>query len=99
MKDIVLPGHPLEPHAQRHQARMLTAETERLAVLLAVVKQVPLVAFQHRARYVAWLGKATVLTPAEKEPNVYVAVAHGVFGVAACPKRFQVFVHKGRQRV
>ena len=36
--------------AQRHQAHVLAAEAHRLAVALAVVEQVPLIAFQHGPR-------------------------------------------------
>ena len=50
MQDVVLPRHPSEPHAQRHKPRVLRAEGQRLAVLLAVKEQVPLIAFEHGPR-------------------------------------------------
>ena len=46
VQDEILPRHPFEPHAQRHQARVLAAEAQRFAVFLAVVEQVPLIAFE-----------------------------------------------------
>ena len=50
VQDVVLPRHPAKPHAQRNQPRVLAAERQRLAVLFAVEEQVPLIAFEHRAR-------------------------------------------------
>jgi len=49
MQDVILPRHPTEPDAQRDQARVLGTEAQRLAVLFAVVEQVPLIAFQYWA--------------------------------------------------
>ena len=46
MQDVILPRHPSEPDAQGHKPRVLRAEAQRLAVVLAVVEQVPLIAFQ-----------------------------------------------------
>ena len=62
-----MPRHPLEPHAQRHQAVMLAGEAQRLAVLLAVVEHVALIRFQHRARHFHRLGDAALGGPVEEE--------------------------------
>ena len=63
VQDAILPRHPAEPRAQRHQARVLAAEGQRIAALLAVVEQVPLVAFENRPGYFRWLGQSTLAAP------------------------------------
>ena len=63
VQDVILPRHPFEPHAQRHEPRVLRAEAQRLAVLLAVVEQIPLIAFEHRPRDLRWLGDAALSRP------------------------------------
>ena len=62
MQDVILPGHPSEPHAQRHQARVLRAEAQRLAVLFAVVEEMPLIPFEHGPRDFDRLASARART-------------------------------------
>ena len=57
VQDVILPRHPPEPHAQRHQASVLRTEAHRLAVLLAVVEEMPLIPFEHGPRDLDRLGQ------------------------------------------
>lgn len=50
MQDVILPGHPSEPHAQRNEASVLRTEAQRLPVLFAVVEEMTLIPLQHRPR-------------------------------------------------
>ena len=77
---------------------MLAAEAERLAVFLAVVEQVPLVAFQHGPGNFGWLGETALGAPLQEEPDVHLAVADGVFGVVLHAQRIQVFGQQRGQR-
>src|SRR5271166_4249227 len=63
VQDVMLPRHPFEPHAQRHDAAVLAGEAQRLAVLLAVVEHMALIAFEHCARYFHWLCEAALVAP------------------------------------
>ena len=54
---------------------------QRLAVLLAVVEQISLIAFEHGPRDLGWLGEAALLAPVEEAADVRLAVLDRVFGV------------------
>src|SRR5258708_4837325 len=97
VQDEVLPRHPLEPHAQRHEPRVLRAEGERLAVFLAVVEQIPLIAFEHWARDLCWLGESAFGAPLQEEPDMYLAIFDRVYGVVPHPERVQMLVHERRE--
>ena len=76
MQDVILPRHPPEPHAQRHKPRVLRTEAQRLAVLLAVVEQVPLIALEHGPRDFDGLGRCRApCTSARKKPDVTCAAS------------------------
>ena len=49
--------------AQGDKQRVLRAEAQRLAVLFAVVEQIPLIAFQHGPRDLQRLVDAALLAP------------------------------------
>jgi hypothetical protein len=66
---------------QGHQHRVLRAETQGLAVLLAVVKQVPLVALQHGPRDVVRILETTVGAPADKHSQLIMPGFDGLLGV------------------
>ena len=57
---------PGEPAAQADQPVRLTGDAQRLAVLLAIVKQVPLKALEHLRGDFRGAGHAAVLTPVEE---------------------------------
>ncbi len=63
MQDVILPRHPTEPHTQRDQAGVQRAEAQRLAVLLAVVEQMPLIAFEHGPRDLDRLRQPALFAP------------------------------------
>jgi len=81
MQDVILPRHPSEPDAQRDQARVLRTEAQRLAVLFAVVEQVPLIPLQDGPRNLDRLAQAALLAPLEKKADVDLAIAHRMHGV------------------
>jgi hypothetical protein len=81
MQDVMMPRHPLKPHAQRHDAVVLAGEAQRFAALLAVMEHAPLIGFEHRARHLHRLREAAFVSPIEKEADVHAAVLHRVFGV------------------
>ena len=56
VQDVMLAGHPLEPHAQGNEPVLLAREGQRLAVLLAIVEDMTLIRFQNGARYFQRLG-------------------------------------------
>src|SRR5271155_3350142 len=98
MQDVILPRHPFEPHAQRHQPRVLAAERQRFAVLFAVEEQVPLIAFEHRARHLDGFPQAMLVSPPDEEADVNQTVLHRVLGVATHPQRVQVRLHERFER-
>ena len=80
VQDVVLPRHPAEPALDGAQARVLRAEAERLAVLLAVVIEPALIAFQDRPRDFGWLFEAALLAPVEEVADEARRVFDGVAG-------------------
>jgi len=98
MQDVILPRHPTEPDAQRDQARVLGTEAQRLAVLFAVVKQVPLIAFQYWPRDLDRLGQAALLAPLEEKADVDLAIAHRVDGVVLHRQCAQMVQHQRFQQ-
>jgi hypothetical protein len=98
VQDVVLPRHPAKPHAQRHQARVLAAEGQRLAVLFAIEEQVALIAFEHGARDLDRFPQAVIVGPLEKEAEIGLTALDGVLGVAAHAQRAQMLVHEGFER-
>ncbi len=98
MQDVILASHPSEPHTQRHKPRVLRTEAQRLAIGLAVVEQVPLIAFQHWPRDFQRLRDAALFQPVDKELDVTGAAPHGVFRVVPHFEIFQVVAHQGFKR-
>ena len=94
MQDVILPRHPSEPHAQGHKPRVLRTERERLAVLLAVKEQVPLIAFEHWPRDFDGFAQAVLIGPLDEEADMHETVLHRVLGVAAHTQRFQMLAHE-----
>jgi hypothetical protein len=82
VQDVMMPRHPPEPHAQGHDAVMLTTEAERLAIRFAVVEDVALIALQNCAGDFHRLGDAALIGPVEEETDVHAATLDGVLGVA-----------------
>src|SRR5208283_4918600 len=66
VQDVILPRHPLEPTPQRHQHGVLRAKAQELAVALAVMKQVPLIPLQHRARDFVRVLQPALAAPAQE---------------------------------
>ena len=97
VQDVILPGHPPEPHAQGHKPRVLRAEAQRLAVFLARVEQVPLIAFEHRPRHIDRIGDAAFLEPFEEKLDVPRAALHRELGVVPHLKRAQMLAHQRLQ--
>ena len=91
MQDVIVPRHPFEPHAQRHDAVVLAGEAQWLAVLLAVMEHVALIAFEHRARHFHRLREATLVAPVEEEADVHAPILHRVFGVVAHSQVVEMF--------
>src|SRR6185312_4814249 len=69
VQDVVMARHPFEPHAERNDAVLLLRVVQRLAVLLAVMENVPLAGFEHRARDFGRLGDAALFGPFEEETH------------------------------
>ena len=86
VQDVLLPRHPPEPHPQRHQARVLAAEAQRLAVLLPVVKQISLVVLQNGPCDLRGLRNAAIVAPLEEEPEMHAPVLYRVFRVVLHPQ-------------
>jgi len=94
MQDVVLPGHPSEPHAQGHKPRVLAAEGQRLPVLLAVEEQVPLIAFEHGPGDLDGFAQPVFVGPLDEKADVNETVLHRELGVAAHTQRVQMLVHE-----
>ena len=74
---------------------MLAGERQRLAVFLAVVKHMPLIAFEHRARHLHRLANAALPAPVQKQADMHAPVLHRVLGVVAHPQVFQMLFQQG----
>ena len=95
MQDVILPRHPAEPHAQRHKPRVLRTEGQRLAVLLAVEEQVPLIAFEHGPRDFDGFAQAVLIGPLDEEADdARDDCFDRVLGVAAHAQRLQMLAHE-----
>ena len=94
VQDEILPRHPTEPHAQGNKPRVLAAEGQRLAVLFAIEEEIPLIAFEHRARNLDGFLQAVLIGPFDEEAKIDAAAVDGVLGVAAHTERGQVLVHQ-----
>ena len=93
---IVLPRHPAEPHAHGHQARVLAAEAQRLAVLLPVVEQIPLIAFEHRPRDLGRLGRARARrTRPGRSRDARGGSAPCLRSSCCTRQRFEMLLHQG----
>ena len=77
VQDEVLPGHPTEPHPQRHQPCVLRPEAERLPVGLAMVEEMPLVSLQDGPCDLHRLRDAALLQPCEEDADMPRAAPHG----------------------
>ena len=77
---------------------MLAAERQRLAVLFAIEEQVPLIAFEHRARDLGWFLQAVFISPPDEEADMHQPIFHRVLGVAAHFERVQVLLHERFER-
>jgi hypothetical protein len=93
MQDVILPGHPTEPHAQRDQARVLRTEAQRLAILLAIVEQVPLIPLQHGPGHFDRLRQSALFAPLKEEADVNLAIAYRVRGVVLHFERAEMIAH------
>src|ERR1019366_1368958 len=93
-KTVILPGHPSKPHAQGYKPRVLAAEGQRLAVLLAVKEQVPLIAFQHWPGDFDGFAQAVFVGPLDEKADVDETVLHRELGVSAHTERLQMLAHQ-----
>ena len=98
VQDVVLPRHPLEPHPQRHQPRVLAGEAQRLPVLFAVVEQVTLIAFEHGPRDLERLGEPVFAAPVEEHPDMHPAHVQRALGEALHRQMTEMFVQQRGQR-
>ena len=94
MQDVVLPGHPPEPHAQGNQPRVLRAEGQRLPVLLAVEEEIALIAFEHGPGDLDGFAQAVLIGPFDEEAKIDAAAADCVLRVAAHTERGQMLAHQ-----
>jgi|HubBroStandDraft_6_1064221.scaffolds.fasta_scaffold117455_4 hypothetical protein len=83
----------------RGQPRVLAVEAERLAILLAVMKQITLVALQHRPRDLNRLAQPALQAPVEKETDMHAAIAHRGFRVVAHLGPVEIVGEHGLQRI
>jgi len=56
------------------------------------MEDMPLIAFQHRARHFHGLGEAALAAPVEEEADMHAPVLHRVFGVVANTQIFEMFL-------
>ena len=98
VQDVILPRHPTEPHAQGDEARVLRPEAQRLAVLLAVVEEMPLIPFEHWPRDLDRLRQPALPAPLEEEADVDLTIAYRVRGVVLHGQRVQMIAHHRLQR-
>ena len=71
-------------HTRKGTSRVCwRAEGQRLAVLLAVEEQVPLIAFEHGPRDFDGFAQAVFIGPFDEEADDAPAILHRVLGVAA----------------
>ncbi len=94
VEDVVLPGQPLEPGPQGHQEAVLRAGAERVAVLLAVVVQVTLVAFQDRFGDLAGLDDAPLFGPDDEATERVVTAQDRLFREVLDPHPFEELVEQ-----
>ena len=91
VQDVILASHPTEPHTQGHKPRVLRTEAQRLAIGLAVVEQVPLIAFEHGPRDFNRLRDAALFQPVDEELDMTGAAPHRELGVVLHLESLQVF--------
>jgi len=77
---------------------VLRTEAERLAIGLAVVEQVPLIAFEHWPRDFDRLRDAALFQPVDKKLDVTGTAPHRELGVVLHLEGFQVLAHQGFKR-
>ena len=73
---------------------MLRAEAHRLAVLLAVVEQIALIAFEHGPRDLDRIGDAALLAPLEEGADVELTIADRVLGVVLDGEGVEIVAHQ-----
>jgi len=78
---MVFTGQPFEECLHGHHTRPLGAERQRVAVLLAVIKQISLIPLQHGPGDFPGLGNAAHLGPERKAGDTLAAVFDGVGGI------------------
>ena len=81
------------------QARVLRTEAQGLAVLLAVVKQVALIAFDHGPGHFDRSFEAALLAPLDEEAEMKLASVHRLLGVVPHSHGLQMLTHHDLQRL
>src|ERR1700723_2333136 len=94
---MIAARQPAEPHAQRNQTRVLRTEAHRLAVLLTIEEEIPLIAFEHGPRDLDRLGQAALDAPLDELPDQELTIADRVRGVVLNEKRVQILAHHDLQ--
>jgi hypothetical protein len=98
MQQMIPPGHPSEPHPQRHEARVLGTEAHRLPVLLAIEEEIPLVTLEHWPGDLDGIGEAALFEPCEEEADMPRAAPHRELGVVLHFERMEMIAHEGLER-
>jgi len=98
VQDVMVSHQPAEPPAHRRQPRVLRAERQRLPVFLPVVVEIPLIAFQDRARHFHRVLDAALLGPADEVSYRVACVLGGVFRVVFHQQPFEMFFQQAAQR-
>lgn len=103
VEGVVLPGAPLEEGPHRHEVGELAAEGQGLAVVLAVVVEPALVAFEQGLGDLGRLRDAAVLAPGDEGAEVMLPARDGVLRVVLDPQPFeegyQCFLPRRRQAI
>lgn len=94
VEDVVLPGHPSEPDAQRDEASVLRTEAQRLPVLLSIVEEMPLVSLQHWPGDLDRLAQPALPAPLDEVADMHLAVADGVQGVVLDGQRMEMVAER-----
>ena len=92
--DVVLSRHPTEPLAHGHEQGVLRTEAHRLAVLLAVMEEAALIAFEHGPRDLQRLLDAALLQPFQEALQLLAPRPCRGFGEAFDEQRFEILIQQ-----
>ncbi len=93
VQQMAAAGGPLEEAFQRHQQQLLARKSQRPAVRLAVVEQVPLVALQDRQRHFLRLLYAVLVAPRNETAQGFMTQQNAFVSIAGRRQPLQVRVH------